>query len=123
MTNNQAFWIFAYHAWIDGADLLSAAREQTLRYAADQPFVDRLWDNDISGAMTWYAEKRTDDDSYTVARETLACQVMRAVRDGAPETALETLDALLEQYPDDPLGLRLRGDLQAPLPDAPPGAG
>jgi len=68
------------------------------------------------------AGKANSSQHYAVARETLACQAMRAVRDGAPETAIETLNAMIEQYPDDRLGLRMLNELRAAQPDAETGA-
>jgi len=97
--------------WFDRAALDALLREQIDRYVTDQPFVDRLWDNDIGDAMEWYGQMREEDPSVQVARETMACQAMRSVRDGAPEAAVEMLDILVSEYPEDPLGTRLLEDL------------
>jgi hypothetical protein len=108
---------------IEAAALGAAVDEQSRRYAADQRFVDRLFDNDIAEAMTWYAEQRQLEPSYRVAPETLACQAMRALRDEAPETAFETLQVLFRDTPRDPLGALLlpevRHVLEASQPASP----
>ncbi|MDX1395799.1 MAG: amidohydrolase family protein [Gemmatimonadota bacterium] len=82
---------------------------------AEQPFVDRLWDNTLEDALPWLEAARESGEVPTIRAATWRCQSQRAVRDGVPEVALEALDLALADFPGDPLTLAYRALVESML--------
>ena len=78
---------------------------------AEQPFVDRLWDNTLKDAVPWLEEQETIGVAPRIRAATLRCQAMRTVWDGVPEVGLEALDLILGEDDASPLTWAYRGEL------------
>ena len=50
----------------------------------------------------------------------MVCQAVRAIRDGAPEVAVQAVELTLEEYPEHAFAQRLLGELRAGLTSASP---
>ena len=111
--------IVARGEWHSADELESRLQHLSGEYRQEQPFVNSLWDNDISGGLKLFAEARAaDSTAFVCRRDALITQAFRAMRDGAPETAIETLDLLVEEFGPGPLEERMRQDAQKNMTDA-----
>jgi Amidohydrolase family len=80
--------------WIT-AELLRQRLDELSRIrAAEQPFVDRLWDNTLEDALPWLEAQRAAGTAPLLRPATLRCQTQRAIWDGVPEVALQALDLI-----------------------------
>lgn len=97
--------------WIPGDTLRQWLARLTARRGAEQPFVDRLWDNTLEDALPWLEERAVAGDAPEIRGDTWRCQAVRAVRDGVPDVALDALDRALAANRTDALTLAYRGEV------------
>lgn len=97
--------------WIPGDTLRLWLAQLTARRGAEQPFVDRLWDNTMEDALSWLEDRTAAGDAPEIRTDTWRCQAELAVRDGVPEVALDALDRALAANGADALTLAYRGEV------------
>jgi len=96
--------VVARGQWLPASRLAVIVDTQSGKYDLEQPFVDLLWDNTIEDAMEFHRKRREEDPTAFVFRpEAMVCQAARSIRDGAPEVAVQALEAALNEYPEHPL--------------------
>jgi hypothetical protein len=78
--------------WLDVTELRAQLQTLASQRLAEQPFVDRLWDNTLKDAVPWLEEQEASGTAPRIRSATLRCQAARAVQEGVPEVALEALD-------------------------------
>jgi hypothetical protein len=94
--------------WIAGDALQASLDSIYALRQAEQPFVERLWDNTLVDAVTSLEEARAAGNAPMIRTATWRCESALAVREGVPEVALDALDRALAAAPGDSLTLDYR---------------